>query len=760
MSRFHAFTCSSRLGPETKLAGILLACCSLTAPAASQVGTVTSLGPFGGNANAVLVDPLDDSVVFAATFEDGLLRSTDGGVTFAPFGAGLTGVTTDLQADPATPTRYFALSDANVFRSDDAGANWSQLALTLPSTARNLAIAGDVLLVNDVGTLWRSDDAGGTWTQVYTNTVLQDVEFAPTDPNVAYLGRIGGVDRSDDGGLTWTPTAGLTEWTQALAVDPTDEDVIYAAGALGVFEKSTDGGATSFSITTGWSTSSTQFLEFLPGSSTALWGAALDGMYRTVDGGSTWQAVNQGLGVFPPIPSQLGFRDNGDLLLATEDGFFTLGGGTPPWVQTGFATVDVNDVAFAEPGGRRLAASEQGIYRANPGQQLVPSRFFFDFGASTNVVLADPDDSDRWISGGVGSFIDNAQVRVLQGDGQFVQVAYEVFGAGSVQTLVMSPDDPDLILGGVFPNAFGAPGILRSTDRGGSFAQIAGTESWPIVSIDIDPFDTQNAVAYFFDHAWASSTDGGLTWSEQVSSPWAGTGTPVHFAYDRFDSDVWYRVTTGEGLWRSEDSGATWAALGVTANDASDLEPHPDLAGHFWYSDGSGQVLYTTDRGDSFELVLGLSADAGPLALDASTLELLVGTAGASAFEIDGATPFRGLGGAALTSSGDAPTHTTGGGLPLVANASFALAGSYTPSDRIGVLAISTVDPNLPLLGGVLHVLGPYADLLSVLGGDDFEVSAPIPADAGLAGQTFFSQYAVLDGGIVLSDAVATTVLP
>ena len=728
---------------------------------AAQVGSAVSLGPLGGTANAVLVDPTDSNVILAATFEDGLLRSTDGGTTFLPFGTGLSGTITHLQADPVSTSTYYAFVGGQIFRSTDGGANWAALSLNLPSTVRSLTIAGTVMLANDVGELWRSADSGTTWTMVSSGVVYENVIIANSNNSVVYLGHLGGVDKSTDGGVTFTPTAGFTTWSKALAVDPSDENVLWSGGIGGAFDKSIDGGLTSFPSANGWSSSSAQFIEFLPGSSTSLYGGALDGIYRSGDGGQNWQAVNQGLGNQVPIPNQLAFDANNNVYLATDGGFFTLSNQQLPWVQSGFATVSILDMTFGSPGGQRLAATTKGIYRANPGQPLLPSKFFFDFGGHTEEILVDPDDPTRWISGGVGSFIDNAQVRILGNDGQQVTIAYEEFGAGTVETLVMDPQDPDLMLGGVSPNQFGSEGIIRSTDRGQTWSGVSGTNSWPIIAIDIDPFDSQHAVAYFLDHAWAESTDAGASWTERTDLLWSGSGNPAAFAFDLFDSNVWYRVTTGEGLWRSDDAGQTWAALGTTANDASDLLLHPELEGHLWFSDGSGQVLYSTDRGASFELVFGLSSvDFGSLAFDESTTELLASSLGASAWEIDDATPLRALGGAAPTSTGDLPSHWTTGGLPRLGNTGFALAGGYEPSGAIGALAISTTDPNLPFLGGVLHVLSPFVDLLAVPGGVGFELTVGVPNDPNLIGQTFFTQYAVLDGGIVLSDAVAITILP
>ena len=80
-----------------------------------------SLGPLGGSATSVWVDPADADVLLITHPIKGLQRSEDGGVTFAPFGSGLP---TDLApqaltADPQSSALFIA-SDDRIFRSQNA----------------------------------------------------------------------------------------------------------------------------------------------------------------------------------------------------------------------------------------------------------------------------------------------------------------------------------------------------------------------------------------------------------------------------------------------------------------------------------------------------------------------------------------------------------------------------------------------------------------------------------------------------------------
>lgn len=731
-----------------------------------------ALGPLGGTAQAVLVDPLDRSVILVSTFEQGILRSTDGGVTYAQFGSGLGGFAVELDADPAVATTFYALVDAQIYRSVDSGANWSPLALVAASGLRSLAVAGSTLLASDVGALYRSIDAGATWTTAASGVVFEHVVFAPSDPQIAYLAHLNGVDRSSDGGATFTPTAGLTSWAKALLVDPADPDLVYIGGVFGNMSRTTDGGATSSSINSGYSTSSTQFLFFQPGSSSRIFAGALDGLWRTSDAGTSWKPVNQGLGQVPPIPNDLDFVPGGDTLLATDGGFFRLPGNQPPWALAGFPNLALLDAAIAGPGGDRLVSSFQGVYRGAPLAMLTKTPFFFDFGGHTDVIVVDPGDPERWLAGGVGSFIDNALVRVLTNGGADVTNAYEQFGGGHVETIAFHPSDPDVMLAGISPNGFGGEGLIRSLDRGDAWTAVSGTNDWPVIAVAFDPADPNHAVAARLDHRWAESFDGGASFI--LHGPWPGSGAAIEilFAFDPFAPGVWYRATDFDGLQRSDDGGATWTVLGTTAAFASDLVFHPSVAGLLWFSDGAGQVLASSDRGATWTPVFTTAggANATGLAFDESTNALLLATDGESAWELPCASPFAVLDGATAGSGGFVPRHHAAGGLPVIGNGSFALAGEALLGGSSGVLVGSTVDPALPLFGGLLRAAPPFDLALAFAargvgaGAGSFELAVPVPSDGALAGIVFFSQFGVFDAGgafpVVLSNGLATTLLP
>lgn len=97
----------------------------------------TSLGPDGGGARSLVIDPVNPNTVFALT-SAGLFKSTDGGPNWRgtpPLPN--SDVVTSLVIDPQNPTTLYAATreagsgDARrgdaVFKSTDGGASWRAL---------------------------------------------------------------------------------------------------------------------------------------------------------------------------------------------------------------------------------------------------------------------------------------------------------------------------------------------------------------------------------------------------------------------------------------------------------------------------------------------------------------------------------------------------------------------------------------------------------------------------------------------------------
>src|SRR5207249_4971393 len=149
---------------------------------------------------------------------------------------------------------------------------------------------------------------GGRWTLVNTSLPgsylsTQNLVIDPQTPTTLYAGTFGeGVFKSTDGGGSWNAVnTGLPTYpagdhyphtnVEALAIDPQTPTTLYAGTYGGIF-KSVNGGGD-------WSAVNSPAVVLLvidPQTPTTLYGGAeFRGIFKSTDGGAGWRAVNTGL---------------------------------------------------------------------------------------------------------------------------------------------------------------------------------------------------------------------------------------------------------------------------------------------------------------------------------------------------------------------------------------------------------------------------------------------------------------------------------
>jgi photosystem II stability/assembly factor-like uncharacterized protein len=185
------------------------------------------------------------------------------------------------------------------------------------------------------GGVWKSDDYGRTWNPIFDNQPTQSIgaiAVALSDPDIVYAASgeglqrpdlsVGdGIYRSSDAGKTWTHL-GLRDGQQipALAVDPRDPNRLFAAvlghpygpnEERGIF-RSADGGQTWQKVLYKDENTGGSDIEIDPSNPDVLYaclwrarqgpwedgnsyGGAGGGIFKSIDGGNTWNKLAGGL---------------------------------------------------------------------------------------------------------------------------------------------------------------------------------------------------------------------------------------------------------------------------------------------------------------------------------------------------------------------------------------------------------------------------------------------------------------------------------
>lgn len=206
-------------------------------------------GNIGARVNVVAIHPTDENIIYAGFSGGGVFKTTNGGQTWLPIFDAQTYLSIgEITIDPANPnTIYVGTGDPNisgfpfigdgVYRSIDAGATWTHLGLTDARIVSKIIANGNNLVVSTMG-----------------------LPFERTPDR--------GIYRSTDGGATWNKTLYINDSTGIIDMvqHPTNANIIFASA---------------------WTRLRSSYISPLTSADAKI--------YKSADGGQTWNVVGGGL---------------------------------------------------------------------------------------------------------------------------------------------------------------------------------------------------------------------------------------------------------------------------------------------------------------------------------------------------------------------------------------------------------------------------------------------------------------------------------
>jgi len=221
-----------------------------------------SLGPpnMGGRVTDVGGIPGDPRTVYVGTAAGGVWKTTDGGTTFEPI-----------------------FDDQDIASIGDIALAPSNREIIYVGTGEDAA-RNSVSFGNG---MYRSTDGGKTWTHIGLEQTqyISRIQVHPNNPDIVYAGALGpvfgpgedrGVYRSVDGGQSWEKVLYIDEvhGVSDLVMHPTNPQVLYAG--MWKFQRKP------------WTFTS---------------GSEQTGVFKSVDGGDSWQRLEKGL---PELMGRIG----------------------------------------------------------------------------------------------------------------------------------------------------------------------------------------------------------------------------------------------------------------------------------------------------------------------------------------------------------------------------------------------------------------------------------------------------------------------
>ena len=574
-------------------------------------------GPHGGTALSFASNANGDIFAGSGYNENGVNRSTDGGLTWLMSSNGIYLAARQVDGISITDSNHiiigtFSSNGYKIYRSTDNGDNYYGVA---DLGARSFAIndSGHIYAVQTTGsgTVHKSTDDGISWQQIMSiPTSYEKIDIAINSSGHIFLTG-GEINRSTDNGISWTNIGAgyINPGVLVTSIAINDNGHIFVgctheyASYSGIL-KSTDNGDTWITVKSGIRIADHHNIvinnigHIFAGSYNGY------GVWKSTDNGLTWAQYNTGL-QHRNIRSM--HISNGVLYAGTEGGgIYRSDNQGESWQQVGFSAAVIKKIAVS-PASGNLFTAVSGISRStdsgltwqpvNNGLTNYVTRSFaikedgtvfcgadVDWANPSPRVFRSINNGDSWVKADTGLYGYPINAMTVDADGNIYagdyDGVYKSTNNGSMWTNIGGP-------GGAVGLAFNSVGDFFLANGAGIYRKLSSDSIW-----------TQVATGYYYgyslyvgsnDYIYATeyrSTDNGETWTQMNS----GGASP--FAYTENSLGHLF-AGHGWGVYRSTDYGDNWIQVndGLTFTEILSLAVDSD---GYLYAGTNGRSVFKT----------------------------------------------------------------------------------------------------------------------------------------------------------------------
>jgi photosystem II stability/assembly factor-like uncharacterized protein len=296
-----------------------------------------------------------------------------------------------IQLHPKNPDIIYVATNDYIYKSRDRGQTWTNLSKGM-SYSRVISMAVDPTYPATVyaGTkgdaVYKSYDGGQRWVSMRSglddatiSSVVNQFVFDPTDNNHIFLATTMGVFETKNGGEHWTKKMeGMKEvlMVVTLGMDPTRPATLYAGTSGGVYKTTNEAGhweKVNNGLVDPAMVKSSRALNVTaihvdPFEPDTVYAATLSGLYKTTDGAKSWIRIGESLADQMIIGMVLDRTKKGVIYITGRDGVHRSDDGGLKWKanNAGLSTTNVRSIAqsLTNPTLFYAGTNGSGLYRS------------------------------------------------------------------------------------------------------------------------------------------------------------------------------------------------------------------------------------------------------------------------------------------------------------------------------------------------------------------------------------------------------------